>query len=363
MNILARKKLLYFLVPLVLLLSLWFLYPREVLPFYSAKSLKNVTAYSDQFDGGNSKARLLSVANDIVFEAEIGNTLQFPYSGVQIHENDSSTIDITRFNELHVSLHAVHSRRIPISLMIKNYELKNGEVTTLIMTTLLRYEKDKTDYIIPLEKFEIPTWWFLKNHVDETEIETVDMSKFFSLDLQADQLLNPGTTDVITLSKVTFKNNPNKGLLIVSIVVVSLTVLSLIIYLFRSKYRVKIVPVPYLGQKVENLSGSDLDKIQYYVSHNYHLPITTQMVQMETGIPKSKIPTLLKEELNTTLKKLLTSIRVNEAKRLLVECDLPINEIADQVGFGHVSHFNRVFKDAENCTPNEFRNNEQRLGA
>lgn len=115
------------------------------------------------------------------------------------------------------------------------------------------------------------------------------------------------------------------------------------------------MPIPYQSQEIENIADSDIQKIKAYISEFYSEPITTSTIQLETGISKSRIPTLLKTYLNTTLKQLLLTIRVNEAKRLLKESDLPVNGIADKVGFGHVSHFNRVFKDVEGKTPLEFR--------
>ena len=42
-------------------------------------------------------------------------------------------------------------------------------------------------------------------------------------------------------------------------------------------------------------------------------------------------------------------------KRLLRETDRQVMDIAYKVGYGNISHFNRVFKEAENCSPNEYR--------
>ncbi|MBN2534125.1 MAG: helix-turn-helix domain-containing protein [Spirochaetales bacterium] len=49
-------------------------------------------------------------------------------------------------------------------------------------------------------------------------------------------------------------------------------------------------------------------------------------------------------------------IRLAEAKRLLKETDIMISEIASQVDFHTIPHFNRIFKDNEKVSPKDFRN-------
>jgi len=48
-------------------------------------------------------------------------------------------------------------------------------------------------------------------------------------------------------------------------------------------------------------------------------------------------------------------LRINEAERLLLENDDPISEIAEQVGFGSMTYFGRVFKRIKNMSPSERR--------
>jgi AraC-like DNA-binding protein len=50
----------------------------------------------------------------------------------------------------------------------------------------------------------------------------------------------------------------------------------------------------------------------------------------------------------------LTQIRIDQAKSLLRESELKINDIADQVGYRH-TYFNRIFKKYEGITPSHYR--------
>lgn len=352
-----KKQLLFFLVPLVIISLLWIFYPRTEFDYYSSEKSRKIQAYNDNQEGGNSIGKILSSSPSIIFHSEIGSAIRYPYSGFRILASEA--VDLTSYNEMHISIQASLSRRIPIILVIYDYKLKGGQVVPLILQAQLRYIEGTTNYVIPLEEFEIPTWWFLNNNIDKSEITEVDLSKVSSIELQTDQLLKAGSSDVLTLSSIIVKNNPNDRLFTISLIILGMDFLALLIFLFKLKYRVEIIPIPYKTQEVDNLTETEINKIKNYISQNYPLPINTQLIQLETGIPKSKIPTLIKEELNTTLKKLLTSIRLSEAKRLLEESDLPVNEIADQVGFGHVSHFNRVFKTEEGKSPNEYRSDSK----
>ena len=51
----------------------------------------------------------------------------------------------------------------------------------------------------------------------------------------------------------------------------------------------------------------------------------------------------------------LIRIRVNQAKILLKETTLSVEEIAYQVGIHHASHFIQLFREREGMTPLEFR--------
>jgi AraC family transcriptional regulator len=52
----------------------------------------------------------------------------------------------------------------------------------------------------------------------------------------------------------------------------------------------------------------------------------------------------------------LASLRIERARRLLAETDLPIIEVGAQVGYTSQSHFTKVFREATGLTPRAFRN-------
>ena len=57
----------------------------------------------------------------------------------------------------------------------------------------------------------------------------------------------------------------------------------------------------------------------------------------------------------------LATVRVEKARRLLAETDLPITEIGARVGYSSQSHFTKVFREATGATPKAFRDAAQKI--
>ena len=47
--------------------------------------------------------------------------------------------------------------------------------------------------------------------------------------------------------------------------------------------------------------------------------------------------------------------RITAAKKLLTETQLPVNTVADKVGYGNHSYFSKLFRRETGLTPQEWR--------
>ena len=56
-----------------------------------------------------------------------------------------------------------------------------------------------------------------------------------------------------------------------------------------------------------------------------------------------------------TFRQYLNRIKIHESKRLLLETDRQVTDIAFRVGYKNVTHYNRIFKEMEEVSPNQFR--------
>ena len=84
-----------------------------------------------------------------------------------------------------------------------------------------------------------------------------------------------------------------------------------------------------------------------------HQPVSFYAEKLNTT--SQQLNSITKNYLNKTVAELIQERMIAEAKRLMVYSSLTISEIAYQLNFNDNSYFNRFFKKAEKCTPEQFR--------
>lgn len=73
------------------------------------------------------------------------------------------------------------------------------------------------------------------------------------------------------------------------------------------------------------------------------------------GLSVAHLSHLFHKETGVTFTKYIQSLRVKEAKRFLTETDNSITAVCFACGFNNLTHFNRVFRGAEGCSPRQYR--------
>lgn len=96
------------------------------------------------------------------------------------------------------------------------------------------------------------------------------------------------------------------------------------------------------------------DVLAYLIGH-YQENILIEDLVLRFPVSRSQLFTLFKETTGTTIGQFLTEYRLNAAKRLLMESDLTVTDIASATGFGDISHFFHVFKKETGLTPKQYR--------
>lgn len=92
------------------------------------------------------------------------------------------------------------------------------------------------------------------------------------------------------------------------------------------------------------------------IDANYADPgLSLAGVSEEFGLPTSNASILFKEETGEKFIDYVLKIRLDHARRMLVETDEPIQSIAEKVGYTHVISFHRAFKKLVGFPPGEYR--------
>ncbi len=92
-----------------------------------------------------------------------------------------------------------------------------------------------------------------------------------------------------------------------------------------------------------------------YVSENYNKKISIKDICRELGCSKSSLLSTFKKQYGVTVGEFLTEFRLGEAKRLLENGELSINEIAHSTGFYDQSYFSKVFSAKCGMSPSDYR--------
>lgn len=99
-----------------------------------------------------------------------------------------------------------------------------------------------------------------------------------------------------------------------------------------------------------------IGKARELVSKNFEKDISPSDLAKELAVSLRQLQRIFKEELNLSPNDFLTTLKMEEAARLLRETSLTISEVAYAVGFNDPSYFGRVFRKYFGKSPKELAN-------
>ncbi|MDF2922297.1 MAG: hypothetical protein K0R57_1211 [Paenibacillaceae bacterium] len=102
------------------------------------------------------------------------------------------------------------------------------------------------------------------------------------------------------------------------------------------------------------------DSRRYLADSYFEVPrpdMTPQILADRIGISIRQLERLMISYYGKTFSEKLLDARLEKAKDLLLSTALPVQDIAEQVGFRSASYFGKVFKRAEAATPQQYRQN------
>jgi len=99
----------------------------------------------------------------------------------------------------------------------------------------------------------------------------------------------------------------------------------------------------------------ELEKPISYITEHYAQEINIELLAKMSHLSVSALERRFKKYLGKTPKKFIIEYRLEQARKLLIETNLPIAQVAYQVGFGEPSYFSKMFKLLFNILPSEYR--------
>jgi two-component system response regulator YesN len=101
--------------------------------------------------------------------------------------------------------------------------------------------------------------------------------------------------------------------------------------------------------------NSKITDIKRYIEAHYKENITRESIANDLFFNGYYLSRLFKQNTGMSIFEYLFQVRINEAKRLLLNTDKKISDIVFDVGYNHFSHFANTFKKHTGLTPKSFR--------
>lgn len=312
-------------------------------------------SFTDSLDSGNSKILFdnASAEPNVNFAYTLKSGFQYPYVGINFLLNKDSLPDLGRYDYVRIKIKASQGSRLPIVLGLWQGEniKPNG---SRFMEYILPVSKDWNSTDIDLSDFRTPEWWLKTNGLKEKDLKKPDFSQMRFLNVQSCQIIGNDKEDKIEIGEVSLRIDMTYFYLVSSVLTTFYYTL-LLVLIFGKKSKQSVV---FSYVKTEAVSHSIKDEetvFAFITSHYEQQSLSITDIQNGTGISEAKISAIIKNKSGLTFKQFLNKLRLTESKRLLLETDLQVSEIAYKVGYSNVTHFNRIFKEVELCTPNDFR--------
>lgn len=96
-----------------------------------------------------------------------------------------------------------------------------------------------------------------------------------------------------------------------------------------------------------------------YIEAHYNEDLNMAVVSNQISMNYSLFSYSFKQYTGSNFVNFIKDIRMREAKRLLAETDLRVNEISQEIGYENEKHFMKIFKASCGVSPSEYRKNMQ----
>ena len=109
--------------------------------------------------------------------------------------------------------------------------------------------------------------------------------------------------------------------------------------------------------------GTDVvQRAKSYIKKHAKEEFSLEELAREIGTSASYLSRRFKLDMGKRITAYLNELRIEEAKRLLLDESYSITDVAFQVGYGSVQHFGRTFHGITGCSPSEWRKINHKLG-
>ena len=340
-----RKSRSIIIITVIFLLALYlsFFYKKDyfVLP---AQKTVSVTSYTDSVDGGKSIIKSYSFDSSVNISFVLQQGFVRPYVGITLNNKNGECFDISDYNEIQLEIKAKDLKNVIFYLATQNTNNRVNKKEIYYSSTI-ELQKNKHLYLIDINSFNIPDWWYDINKFTKTESITTDWTQCSQMSIASGLPPKMGTIHHFQIQSIIFKKNNTKAIIYFLLILLSIIILLFLknIYKFHSKKNKEII-IHYKPIDLPLIKNVTDDHFAYINKHFDDSNLSLEIISKNTGINQRQISDDIYEKYKCNFKTYINRIRITEAQRLLKETELNISEIAYNVGYSSPNNINRVFK-------------------
>lgn len=328
-------------------------------PVFPNTQIFKYTFYSDSTAGGNSRIIKQVITDSIIkLDYQIGTKINAPYVGINFGPKGTRSINLGHYNQLTIKLKGDEINGVGIAMVTSNFikrsDKKNQDI---LFYHIFKISSGINSYQININKFEIPNWWGENNRIEDASTIIPDLRNLETINVNSAFTPITGKIQTIEIYSMAFSRNNKPLITLIIILEISFIFLVFAVLYVIDKIREKkqTITITYQAIENKNIETSKSDLIDFINKNFHNSRLTVDLVSRETGVSPRRITNDIQNQYSCNFKSYINRLRINESKRLLLEKELNIGEIAFRVGFNNQTHFNRVFKSELQISPTEYR--------
>jgi AraC-like DNA-binding protein len=322
-----------------------------------------IQTFTDAGTGGRSSASIDTSAGDLHLAVRLDSGAVWPVAGAILFlAPHGRGLDLSAPGDLRLEIGTSNLASLQMCLVeeIPGFTRDDRWQTARYDCQDLDLVPGKSLYDLPLDRFLTPPWWYSTAGVRSSQLGPETRRGVVRMIIQSGD-----GTPLHDLREVRIDRMETRSLrwaLAGAIFGISLLA-ALLQFLWNRKRTLFVVPGhkdfgPVVFQPVEAVSYGDRerDAIVQCIGADYCDPeLSLEKVSRATGVPLDRVTSHIKVASGLLFKAYLNRVRGEAARKLLLETDLPVSEVANRVGYGNVPHFNRIFRELFETTPSALR--------
>lgn len=326
-------------------------------------STKDWTAFTFADDGAGGSSRVLDFRNDtkvLAASFQVSNDLN-RYAGVGFRLKSQQLSDITKYSHFHIKYRTpvtTDPLYVQLTLDVTGFTKRDDWDSARYMYANLAPSEGWTAVSIPFSEFQTPSWWYRINHLTSKSKDPADLSRLLYLGIAISEHTPAWKPQSVNIQSASLEGSWMFVMLTGALI--PLPALLFLLGHYRNRIRLARLISPFaMPLEVGTQDEADCQRIIQLIAARYPDPeLSLSSIHRDTGIPEARISPILEKRTGLKFKPYLNQVRIQEAVRLLPEDRQSIGEIAFLVGYSHVTHFNRVFRELMKVPPGEFRRSQ-----